>query len=116
MEGITRTLDLAYTIVYSIMIELKRTYEYDKWFKSLKDANAKARIAVRVSRLAHYGNFGDCESVGDGVYELRIHYGPGYRVYLSRRENEIVLLLIGGDKSSQRNDILKAKSLNRQYE
>lgn len=98
------------------MIDLVQTEEFMKWLKRLKDIDARARINVRLKRIALTGNLGDTKPVGDGVYELRIDYGPGYRVYYSRRGREILLLLIGGDKSSQQKDIEKAKKINAEYE
>lgn len=98
------------------MLEILQTDEFIKWMKRLRDADARARINVRIRRISLTGNFGDVKPVGDGVYELRIDYGPGYRVYYSQRGNEIILLLIGGDKSSQQKDIDKAKKLNAEYE
>ena len=78
----------------------------------MKDTAAKARIAVRLRRM-ELGNFGDAKSVGAGVFELRFDFGPGYRVYYTERNDEIVVLLAGGDKSSQEQDIEKAKKLAR---
>ena len=98
------------------MIEVRRTDEFARWLKHLKDPDAKSRINLRIRRIALTGNLGDYKPVGDGVYELRIDYGPGYRMYFAQRGKEIVLLLIGGDKSSQPRDVAKAKELNGQYE
>lgn len=98
------------------MIEILQTDEFIKWMKRLRDADARARINVRIRRISLTGNFGDTKPVGDGVYELRIDYGSGYRVYCSQHRSEVVLLLIGGDKSSQQKDIDKAKRLNAEYE
>lgn len=98
------------------MIEIIQTDEFSNWLKRLKDAAARARILVRIQRLSLTGNFGDAKSVGDGVFEMRIDYGPGYRLYYALRGNELVLLLVGGDKSSQQKDIAKAKKLNQEYE
>lgn len=98
------------------MIEVIQTDEFAKWLKRLKDAAARARILVRVQRLSLTENFGDAKPVGDGIFEMRIDYGPGYRLYYALRGNELVLLLIGGDKSSQQRDIAKAKKLNWEYE
>lgn len=98
------------------MMEVTQTDEFARWLKRLKDANACARILVRIQRLSLTENFGDAKPVGDGVYEMRIDYGPGYRLYYALRGNELVLLLMGGDKSSQRKDIEKAKRLNQEYE
>jgi putative addiction module killer protein len=92
------------------VIEIRQTEEYARWFKSLRDHNARMRINIRIRRLS-LGNPGDVKPVGEGISELRIDYGPGYRVYYLQRGNELVLLLIGGDKSSQKNDIAKAKAI-----
>lgn len=78
-----------------------------KWLESIRDIIIKARIKNRVRRL-ELGNFGDCKSVKQGVYELRLHFGPGYRVYFGKVDNIIILLLLGGTKSSQAKDIQKA--------
>lgn len=98
------------------MTDLAQTAEFAKWLKRLKDIDARARINVRLKRIALTGNLGDTKPVGDGVYELCVDYGPGYRVYYSQRGKEILLLLIGGDKSSQQKDIEKAKKINSEYE
>lgn len=87
------------------MIEVVQTDEFAKLLKRLKDAAARARILVRIQRLSLKENFGDAKPVGDGVFEMRIDYGPGYRLYYALRGNELVLLLIGGDKFSQQRDI-----------
>jgi putative addiction module killer protein len=92
--------------------KIRRTSVYDKWLKNLKDTRAKARIYARVRRLAH-GNPGDSAPVGDGLSEMRIFYGPGYRVYYKDTGKEIIILLCGGDKSTQQMDIAKAKELAR---
>lgn len=98
------------------MLEIKRTDEFSRWLKRLRDADAKARINLRIRRIALTENLGDFKSVGDGVSELRVDYGPGYRIYFGRRRNQIILLLIGGDKSTQQRDIMKAKQINEEYE
>ncbi len=95
------------------MIEVRRTEQFMEWLGSLRDARAVAKIAQRLQRVAE-GNFGDWAPVGEGVSELRIHYGPGYRVYFVRRGNVVVVVLGGGDKSTQARDIELAKSLERQ--
>jgi len=82
------------------------------WLVGLKDHVGKAQIALRLDRAAK-GNFGDCESVGEGVSEMRIHYGPGYRVYFTRRDSVVYLLLLGGDKSTQKRDIKHAIEMAR---
>lgn len=92
------------------MIELKQTATYEKWAARLRDKRARTIIAARLMRLAE-GLPGDVEPVGEGVSELRIHYGPGYRVYFQRRGNLLVVLLCGGDKSTQARDIATAKKL-----
>ncbi|MCV0394775.1 MAG: type II toxin-antitoxin system RelE/ParE family toxin [Rhizobiaceae bacterium] len=97
------------------MIEVIETVEFAQWFARLRDRNAKARILIRIRRLS-LGNFGDVSPVGEGVSELRIHSGPGYRVYLVQRGDELVILLGGGDKSSQARDIASAKALARRLQ
>lgn len=97
------------------MISFYRTREFDTWLSALRDPIAKARIITRI-RSAEQGNFGDCEPVGEGVSEMRIHCGPGYRLYYMRQGDIVYLLLCGGDKSSQKRDIKRAKSLLRQIE
>lgn len=92
------------------MIELRRTSVFASWLRDLRDRSAKARIEIRLDRLA-LGNPGDVRPVGEGVSELRISYGPGYRVYFVQRGELVVILLCGGDKSSQSQDIDRAKAL-----
>ena len=95
------------------MIAVRQSDVYRNWFAGLRDERAKDRIDIRIRRLS-LGNGGDAKSVGGGVSELRIDYGPGYRVYFTRRDGgEIVILLCGGDKSSQVSDIARAKALLR---
>ena len=95
------------------MKQIIETDVYSDWFARLRDARARATINARLRRV-ELGNFGDCEPVGEGVSELRIHYGPGYRVYFVQRGLEIVILLAGGDKSSQPRDIRTALDLARE--
>ena len=97
------------------MIEVRQTKTFENWFKRLRDRKAKARVQARIDRM-EIGNFGDVASVGEGVSELRIHYGPGYRVYFVQRGQVVVILLSGGDKSSQNSDVRKAKELAKQLE
>lgn len=92
------------------MTEVRQTEIYAKWFKALRDVNAKDRIDVRILRL-QAGNFGDVKAVGEGVRELRINYGPGYRIYFVQRGEVLVILLCGGDKRTQARDIETAKQL-----
>jgi putative addiction module killer protein len=89
-----------------------RSDEFDIWLAALGDKTGRARIALRI-RSAEHGNFGDCASVGEGVSEMRIHFGPGYRVYFTRRGEVFYLLLLGGDKSSQKRDIKRAIAMAR---
>ena len=95
-----------------IMNTIIQTDIFDRWLSKLKDIRAKARIIKRI-RSAERGNFGDCESVGAGVSEMRIHFGPGYRVYFVRVGELVYLLLCGGTKRGQKRDIAKAKNLAR---
>jgi putative addiction module killer protein len=97
------------------MIEVRQTAVFAKWLSGLRDRITRARIAVRIDRLA-LGNPGDVKPVGGGVSEMRIDYGPGYRVYFARRGNVVVLLLSGGDKASQARDIAAAKVLAAEWE
>ena len=97
------------------MIEVRKTDLFTKWFDGLKDRRARARIQARIDRV-EMGNFGDVAPVGDGISELRIFYGPGYRVYFSQRKSVVVILLCGGDKSTQQSDIVKAKEIAKQLE
>lgn len=92
------------------MIEILKTDVFENWFYSLKDRKAKVVIDIRLSRLLN-NNFGDVSPVGEGVSELRINYGPGYRVYLINKGNTVVILLCGGNKTTQKSDIVKAKLL-----
>lgn len=94
------------------MIEIRQTDEYQRWFEGLRDLNAQLRIGARIRRVS-LGNLGDVKPVGEGVSELRIPYGPGYRVYLTQRGETLIILLAGGDKASQRRDIERAKELAR---
>ena len=84
------------------------------WLENLKDRKARAIVRARLNRI-QLGNFGDCKSVGESVFEFRIHYEPGYRIYFGREGEEIVVLLCGGDKSTQKKDILKAKTYWEKY-
>lgn len=96
------------------MIELIRSATFDRWLSGLRDRRAVVRIAARLDRLAA-GNPGDVKPVGDGISELRISYGPGYRVYFIQRGAVLIILLCGGDKSSQSKDIKQAKELAEQW-
>lgn len=97
------------------MIEIRQLEEFSNWLRNLRDTVSKAKILVRIDRIM-LGLLGDAKSVGEKVYELRIDYGPGYRIYFTRKGRNIILLLLGGDKSSQKRDIKKAKKLARDLE
>jgi putative addiction module killer protein len=92
---------------------VRTTAAFDGWMLSLRDTKGRAQILARIKRIRAYGHFGDCDNVGEGVGELRIHVGPGYRVYFVQKGREVVLLLCGGDKSSQARDIARAKAMAR---
>jgi putative addiction module killer protein len=92
------------------MTEVRETETFKSWMKALKDSNAQVRILARIRRLS-LGNVGDAKPVGEGVSELRIDYGPGYRVYFTRIGREIAVFLVGGDKSTQSKDIATAKAI-----
>ncbi|MGC2529405.1 MAG: type II toxin-antitoxin system RelE/ParE family toxin [Candidatus Acidiferrum sp.] len=92
------------------MIEVRKTATFSEWMARLRDHRARANIAARIDRLA-FGNPGDVKPIGEGISELRIHYGPGYRVYFVRRGEALIVLLSGGDKGSQTKDIKTAKTL-----
>ncbi|MBA8862748.1 putative addiction module killer protein [Ochrobactrum anthropi] len=94
------------------MNKLEKSQQFDTWLKSLKDQKGKLRILYRLT-AAEQGNFGDVEPAGEGVSEMRIHYGPGYRIYYTRKGATIYLLLIGGDKSTQKRDIKRAIEMSR---
>lgn len=104
-------------IVYTLMVEyeVRQTVIFSKWLSKIRDAVAKASIARRVARLEN-GNFGDSKSVGGGVYELRIDVGKGYRVYFTNKDNKMVVLLVGGDKSTQDEDKQLPKKWQRRFE
>ena len=95
------------------MNTILRTAVFDTWLSKLKDPRGKARIIERI-RSAERGNFGDCESVGNGVSEMRIHFGPGYRVYFCHSGDVVYVLLCGGTKRGQQHDIAKAQAMARQ--
>ncbi|HSX75459.1 MAG TPA: type II toxin-antitoxin system RelE/ParE family toxin [Shinella sp.] len=94
---------------------IKQTDTFRKWEQALGDRRARALIAARLNRIA-YGLLGDVKPIGDGVSEIRIHHGPGYRIYFTRRGEEIIVLLSGGDKSSQKRDIAAARILAAQLD
>jgi len=97
------------------MLEVFRTKEFVNWLRRLRDIDARARINLRIDRIVLTGNLGDTRPVGDGVSELRIDYGPGYRIYFTKQDAVVILLLIGGNKSTQQRDIERAKELFKAY-
>ena len=102
-------ISVAYWLHFA-MIEIRKTEIFAKWIDGLRDVRARARILVRIERLAE-GNPGDVRPVGEGVSEMRIDYGPGYRVYYKKQGSKLVILLAGGDKRSQARDIKNALNL-----
>ena len=97
------------------MYVLRQTEEFQEWLQLLRDPKARARIVARL-RHVEMGNLGDWKSLGDGVSELRVNYGPGYRLYFTRRARLLVVILAGGDKATQTRDIGRAKRLARDLE
>ncbi|MEO7564140.1 MAG: type II toxin-antitoxin system RelE/ParE family toxin [Sphingomicrobium sp.] len=95
-------------------ISVRQTEDYARWFTALRDVRSKARIDVRIRRLS-LRNFGDSKSLGGGISELRVDYGPGYRIYFAQHGTTLVLLLTGGDKSRQQADIARARALAAQW-
>ena len=93
------------------MFFIEKTKEFDKWLKKLNDIKAKSKILFRIQKLEKDEHFGDCKPVGDGISELRINFAKGYSVYFKEKDGKIIILLIGGDKSSQIKDIEKAKEI-----
>jgi putative addiction module killer protein len=112
---VTDKIDKFVAVLYEGQTAIVETEQFRAWLDGLRDRKARVRIDDRLRRLAG-GNAGDTKSVGDGVQELRLHFGPGYRVYYIWREGVLVILLCGGDKSSQARDIAKAKELAREAE
>ena len=93
------------------MYFIEKTTEFDRWLKKLKDLRAKAKILFRIQKLESEEHFGEWKPVGNGINELKINYAKGYRVYFKEKDGKIIVLLIGGDKSSQQKDIEKAKEI-----
>ena len=92
-----------------------QTDTFSDWLKDFRDIKARARIVVRIEQAEH-GNFGDCTPVGEGISEMRLHFGPGYRLYFWQQGNQVYWLLVGGDKSSQKRDIERARKLRHEVE
>ena len=93
------------------MYVIEKTPEFDKWLRKLKDLKSKAKVLFRIQKIQTDGHFGDCKPVGEGIRELRINFAKGYRVYFYEKDGRIVVLLVGGDKSTQEQDIKKAKKI-----
>jgi len=93
------------------MYFIEKTTEFDKWLRKLKDLRAKAIILLRLQKLEKDEHFGNCEPIGEGIRELKINFAKGYRVYFKEVDGKIIILLIGGDKSTQKKDIEKAKDI-----
>lgn len=93
------------------MYVIEKTAEFDKWLRKLKDLRAKAKILFRIQKIENDEHVGDCKPVGNGIMELRIDYAKGYRVYFKESDGKMIILLIGGDKSTQQRDIEKAKEI-----
>ena len=93
------------------MFFIEKTTEFDKWLRKLNDLKAKAKILFRIQKLENDEHFGDCKPVGDGIQEIRINFAKGYHVCFKEKDGKIIVLLIGGDKSTQQKDIKKAKEI-----
>lgn len=93
------------------MYIIENTEEFDKWLRKLKDLRAKAKILFRIQKIENDEHFGDCKLVGNGIRELKIDFAKGHRVYFKESDGKIIILLIGGDKSTQQRDIEKAKEI-----
>lgn len=93
------------------MFFIEKTIEFDKWLRKLKDLKAKAKILFRIQKLENDEHFGDCKPVGDGNQEMRLNFAKSYRFYFKEKDGRIIVLLIGGDKSTQQKDIKKAKEI-----
>jgi putative addiction module killer protein len=93
------------------MYLIEKTDEFDKWLRKLKDLRAKAKILFRIQNIENDEHFGNCKPVGNGIQELKIDYAKGYRIYFKESDGKIIILLIGGDKSTQQRDIEKAKEI-----
>ena len=106
----TKQIDNPKNVRYKGQFEIVQTEQFRNWLNGLRDRRARLRIDDRLKRLAS-GHAGDTKPVGDGVQELRLHFGPGYRVYYIRRDGVLIILLNGGDKGSQARDIAKARQL-----
>lgn len=93
------------------MYFIEKTIEFDRWLKNLKDLRAKAKILFRIQKIEKDGHLGDCKPVGGGIHEIRVNYAKGYRLYFIMKNGRIIILLSGGDKSTQHKDIKKSKEI-----
>lgn len=93
------------------MFFIEKTTEFDKWLRRLNDLKARSKILFRIQKLEYNEHFGDCKPVGDGIWEMRVNFAKGYRVYFKEKDSRIIILLVGGDKSTQQKDIKKAKEI-----
>jgi len=93
------------------MYFIEKTVEFDKWLRKLRDLRVKSKMLFRIQKLENDEHFGDSKPVGDGINELRINYAKAYRIYFKEKDGKIIILLIGGDKSTQQRDIVKAKEI-----
>lgn len=111
----TNRLDQGPSVLYKGQgFSLEQSDDFVRWLKKLRDRQGRLRILKRLRRLSD-GQFGDCQPVGEGVHELRMFFGPGYRVYFARQGDAVILLLAGGDKDSQAGDIGRAKALAKEF-
>ena len=106
---------MEHPVTIKIYVTVQGREPFTEWLHGIKDAKSRAIIRARLNRI-RLGNFGDCHSVGDGVHEFRIDYGPGYRIYFGRVGVKVILLLCGGDKGSQSRDTVKAKEYLKDYQ
>ena len=93
------------------MFFIEKTTEFDKWLRKVRDLKANSKILFRIQKLENDEHFVDCEPIGDGIRELKVNFAKGYRVYFKEKNGKIIILLLGGDKSTQQNDIKKAKAI-----
>lgn len=93
------------------MYFIEKTNEFDRWLRKLKDLKAKSKVLFRIQKIEQDGHFGDHKFVGEGIREVRVNYAKGYRIYFKEKDRKIIILLVGGNKSSQTDDIKKAKAI-----
>ena len=100
-----------YPYRYNFMYLIEKTVEFDKWLRKMKDLKARSKILFRIQKLENDEHFGDCKPVGEGIRELRVNFAKGYRVYFKEKDGKIIILLVGGDKTTQQKDIKQAKEI-----